>query len=291
MKKIWPGKAVLILILCITILVAPAGYAAGGNTTLFWDAAFWEIVPWEGAPEFQQATGNAGTPLRMAVFSATLKDPLPGELFNVSHAADKLAGTVVKPGEIFSQNLTIGPYTEDKGYRRGPTYLGDRIITTIGGGVCKIASLLYNVVTLSNLQVIERRNHSLTVPYVPPGQDATVYYGVSDFKFRNNTGGPVLIWAKVYDKTLYIAIYGQQKPPKVTWHHETLRNFKASTIYRFNPELPPGTEKVAAPGQDGIAVRSWLTVKYPDGREKIKDLGRDYYAPSPRIIEKGPQKK
>lgn len=291
MKRIRFSRAVTVLMLCIALMAAPLCYAAGDNSSFFWDTAFWELIPWEDTPEFQQAARKAGTPLRMAVYSATLKEPLPGELFNVSHAADKLAGTVVKPGEIFSQNRTIGPYTEDKGYQKGPTYSGDRIITTIGGGVCKIASLMYNVVTLSNLQVIERRNHSLTVPYVPPGQDATVYYGVSDFKFRNNTGSPVLIWAKVYDKTLYIAIYGQQLPPKVTWRHETLKELKALTIYRFNPELPPGAEKVAAPGQDGIVVRSWLIIKYPDGREKIKDLGRDWYAPSPRIIERGLRKR
>ncbi len=248
-------------------------------------------IPWENTPEFQQAISDANTPIRMAAFSATLKDPLPGEWFNVSHAAGMLSGTVVKQGEVFSQNQTLGPYSTAKGYQKGPTYSGGRVITTVGGGVCKIASLLYNVVRLSNLQVIERHNHSLTVPYVPPGQDATVYYGSRDFKFRNNSKGPVLIWAKTYDNTLYMALYGQQVPPRVTWQHETLKNLKTSTIHSFNPNLPPGTERVIAPGQDGIVVRSWLTIRYPNGKEETKMLGKDYYSTSPRIIEKGPRKK
>lgn len=248
-------------------------------------------IPWENTPEFQQAVSDADTPVRMAYYSATLKDPLPGELFNVSHAADKLSGTIVKQGEIFSQNQTLGPYTQAKGYQKGPTYSGGKVITTVGGGVCKIASLLYNIVRLSNLQVIERHNHSLTVPYVPPGQDATVYYGSRDFKFKNNSKGPVLIWAKTYGNTLFMALYGQQAPPKVTWHHETLKKLKTSTIYNFNPNLPPGTEKVVAPGQEGIVVRSWLIIRYPNGREEIKILGKDYYSPSPRIIERGPRTK
>lgn len=247
-------------------------------------------LPWEGSPEFQKAAGKAGTHIRMAVYSATLKDPLPGELFNVGHAADKLAGIVVQPGATYSQNKTLGPYTAEKGYKKGPTYAGYRIITTVGGGVCKIASVTYNIVRLSNLQVIERHNHSMTVPYVPPGQDATVYYGSRDFKFRNNTAGPVMLWAKLYGSTLKIALYGQQLPPKVTWQHKTLKNLKSWTIYQFNSNLAPGAEKLVTPGQEGIVVRSSITVRYFNGKVETRDLGRDYYAASPRIIEKGPRR-
>ncbi|WP_238472951.1 VanW family protein [Desulforamulus profundi] len=97
------------------------------------------------------------------------------------------------PGKIFSQNNTIGPYTSYKGYQTGPTYAGCNVTRTVGGGVCKIASLLYNVATLSDLKVIMRSPHSMTVPYVSPGQDATVFYGVKDFRFINDTEGPVVI--------------------------------------------------------------------------------------------------
>ncbi len=257
----------------------PAGWAAGADSS----------IPWESTPEFQKAISKAGTHIRMASFTATLKDPLPGELFNVGHAADLLSGTVIQPGETYSQNGTLGPYTMSKGYKKGPTYSGNMVITTIGGGVCKIASVSYNVVVLSNLQVITRHNHSLTVPYVPPGQDATVYYGSRDFKFRNNSAGPVMLWAKTYGHTLRMALYGQQLPPKVQWHHQTLKNLKTWTIYHFNPNLPPGVEKVAAPGQEGIVVKSWLTIKHFNGKAETKALGRDYYSPSPRIVERGPR--
>jgi vancomycin resistance protein YoaR len=256
---------------------------------LFWPTACYALkgqsIPWESTQEFRQAVSKADTPIRMAFYKATLKEPLPGELFNISHAANLLAGTVVKQDEIFSQNQTLGPYTRDKGYQKGPTYSGSRIITTTGGGVCKIASLLYNIATLSNLQIVERHNHSLTVPYVPPGQDATVSYGYYDIKFKNTTNGPVLIWAKTYDKTLWMAIYGRQLPPIVTWYHETLKTTKATTLRRVNPQLPSGTEKEFAPGQNGMLVRTWLTIRYSDGQVETKDLGKDYYSPSPRIIE------
>ncbi len=248
-----------------------------------------DIPEWENSPEFQESIIKAGTFIRMATFSATLKDPLPGEMYNVAHAARILAGTTIQPGEIFSQNRALGPYSTQKGYLKGPTYLGSRVILTIGGGVCKIASVMYNVVRLSNLQVIERHNHSLTVPYVPAGQDATVSYGCRDFRFRNNSTGPVMLWAATYGNTLQMALYGQQLPPVVKWHHQTLKRIKTWTIRRYNPALPPDIEKVLAPGQDGIVVKTWLEINYFDGTEEIKYLGKNYYSPSPRIIEYGPE--
>jgi len=247
-------------------------------------------LPWEKDPDVRAFLKKQGTPVLMAAFKATLYEPIGAEPYNIALAADKLSGTVVQPGEIFSQNRTLGPYTEDRGYRAGPTYMGNRYTTTIGGGVCKISSLLYNVVLLSNLRVIERHPHSMTVPYVPPGQDATVYYGVRDFKFQNTTDGPVVILAKFVDNTLYMALYGRCKPPEIKWHHAVLKRVPTWTEQHFNPQLPPGGKRVVMKGQEGIVVRSWLTTKTSDGRIIKKVLGTDWYDASPRIVEYGPRK-
>ncbi|MCL6478434.1 MAG: VanW family protein [Peptococcaceae bacterium] len=247
-------------------------------------------LPWEGEPKFQEAIKKHNTPVRMAAYKATLPDPIMAEGYNIGLAADQLAGKVVQPGEIFSQNEAIGPYTRQRGYQAGPTYAGNQIVTTVGGGVCKIATMLYNVVVFSDLQVVMRSAHSMTVPYVPPGQDATVYYGVRDFRFLNNTEGPVVIWSRKVDDTLYMALYGCRKPPKITWQHRILKRFEYWTVHRYNPSLPPGTEKVAAPGQDGYIVKSWVTVEKPDKTITYRKMGISYYNSSPRIVECGPKK-
>jgi vancomycin resistance protein VanW len=145
--------------------------------------------------------------------------------------------------------------------------------------------LLYNVVTLSCLQVIERHPHSMTVPYVPPGQDATVAYGAYDFRFKNTSSGPVLIWSQMVDDTLYMALYGQKQPPRVTWHHKTLSTSKFRTEVRYNPSLPLGTEKEITPGREGVVVQSWLTIETAEGKIIRRDLGISSYLASPRVIE------
>lgn len=249
-----------------------------------------EPLPWTAGDKLETLKLRHDTPVLIAAYCATLLDPILAEQCNIRLAADLLAGTVVPPGEIFSQNNRIGPYTKARGFKDGPMYAGSRLITSEGGGVCKIASLLYNVVILANLPVVERHPHSMTVPYVPPGQDATVAYGVCDFRFKNTNSGPILIWSEMIGNTLYIAFYGQKPPPPVKWHHKIIRRSKFSTEYRYNPSLPPGTERVLVTGLEGIVVHTWLTIETE--RNTIRrDLGIDYYQPCPRVVERGPMKK
>jgi hypothetical protein len=121
-------------------------------------------VPWENDTDFIKAQEKSGAYVMLAAYCTVLPDPGPGEEENVHIGAKMLAGTVIEPGKIFSQNRNIGPYTKARGYREGPTYVGSRIITTIGGGVCKIATTLYNVaiITLADYASTTRDTDVLT---------------------------------------------------------------------------------------------------------------------------------
>lgn len=243
------------------------------------------LLIWENDEEFLKLSEENKTPVRMAAFQTTLPDPLPGEEYNVGLAAKMLAGTVVQPGQIFSMNGTLGPRTREKGFREGPAYSGGQVIRVIGGGICKISTTLYNMATLANLQIIERRPHGMLVPYVPPGQDATVSYGTTDFKFRNTTDSPLMIWAEKVDNTLYMAFYGKARVPRVTWHHQVLLRRAMPVIRRYNPRLLAGKEQLVQAGAEGVRVKNWILIHHQDGTTERKDLGIDYYVPMPQIID------
>lgn len=242
-------------------------------------------LPWVNEKAFIDKRAEAQANVLLGAYRTVLKDPLPGEEFNVHLAAQMLAGRTIKPGEVFSQNGSIGPYTSDKGFQKGPTYVGATLTTTIGGGVCKIASTMYNVAVLSNLEIVERYAHSMPVPYVPYGQDATVAYGAKDFKFRNNTASTVMIWAQGIDNILYIAFYGGKSSPAIEWKHEVLETRKAPKNYKINPSLEDGNERVILEGMDGAVVKSWVNVTDSEGT-KTKYMGVSDYRPMPYIIEK-----
>lgn len=253
------------------------------------DRAYQGPLPWENDEKFIKTMAENQNLKRMAAFRTVLPHPIQEERYNVSLAAEQLAGTKVQPGETFSYNNTLGPYTAQKGYKYGPTYVGNQHTATVGGGVCKIATGLYNVVTFCDLPVVMRNFHSMTVPYVPPGQDATVYYGVKDFRFLNDTEGPIIIWAKNIEDTLYVALYGIKKPPEVVWHHQIINVIDYWTETKYNASLKPGEEKVIMPGSEGLVVQSWVTITTADGQQTIKQKGKSYYNPSPRIVERGPR--
>lgn len=245
-------------------------------------------MPWENESEFIKARLRNGTNVILGGYRTVLKDPLPGEEYNVHLAASLLAGTVIKPGEVFSQNAAIGPYTQEKGFEKGPTYIGTTLTTTIGGGVCKIASTLYNVAVLSDLKIVERHNHTMPVPYVPYGQDATVSYGNKDIRFANNTGSDIMIWAQGIDNVLYMAFYGSKPAPEVEWKHEVLDVIKAPVQYKTNPGLGPDEQKLLLEGMDGAVVKSWVTVSTSNSSE-TRYMGISSYKPMPHLFERGPQ--
>ncbi len=256
-----PGWWGLLLLVCSVFLVV--GCPARGPETPAGRGVTVDKsrLPWWNDPEFAKARKDNGTPVLVASYQASLPDPILFERHNIALAADYLKGAVIRPGEVFSLNARIGPRLRRRGFKPGPEYRGNRIVPTVGGGVCKIASVMYNVVVLANLPVVERHPHSMTVPYVPPGQDATISYGAQDFKFRNTTGSPLLVWARNTGDTLYVALYGVAKPPRVKWVHRLLHK-----------------------GSDRVVVHSWVVVTYAGGRTVRKDMGVSAYRPEPEGI-------
>ena len=119
-----------------------------------------------------------------------------------------LNGVIVQPGEELSYNETVGERTEEKGYKPAPAYSGNRLIDSVGGGVCQGSSTLYNCVLLADLEVVTRLCHGATVSYLPIGLDAAVNWGTTDFVFRNNWNFPVKIEAEVSDGYVKMKILG-----------------------------------------------------------------------------------
>ena len=77
-----------------------------------------------------------------------------------------------------------------------------------GGGVCQVASTIYNAALYAEMDVTDRMEHRYLVTYVPGGLDATVYWGVQDFCFVNTTEYPIQIHASVSGGQVHISIYG-----------------------------------------------------------------------------------
>ena len=105
---------------------------------------------------------------------------------NLELACEKINDVIVLPGETFSYNNTLGERSKAAGYKTAKVYENGEVVDGIGGGIRQISSTLYNAVLKANLEIVERRNHQFITSYVEEGRDATVAYGVTDFKFKNS---------------------------------------------------------------------------------------------------------
>ncbi len=134
----------------------------------------------------------------------------PSQQFNIALAAHTLDNLVLRPGDEFSFNKVLGPRSDSKGYRAAPSYVGQGSPATVGGGICLVSSALYQAALATGMTIEERSPHMRTISSVPPGLDATVWYGRSDLKFKNTTGHPIQIKAECKNHNLYIRFLGEQ---------------------------------------------------------------------------------
>jgi len=172
-------------------------------------------------------------------------------IFNISLAASRLNGVLIKPGEVFSFNQALGDISKFTGYKEafiikdGKTILGD------GGGVCQVSTTFFRAVLGTGLPVVERRAHSYRVAYYEqdsaPGFDATIYAPTTDLKIKNDTPGHILIQAQFDRKnyTLVFEFYGTSDGRVAMTTKPITTNLvePPEDRYQDDPTLPTGTVK------------------------------------------------
>ncbi len=109
---------------------------------------------------------------------------------NAVYAAEFADGTVLSPGETFSYNKVVGARTIARGFAVGQNSIG---APDVGGGVCRESTVLFQTARAAGMDIIERWDHTPSVKYAAPGDDAAVQYGLYDMQFSNSTHVPVMI--------------------------------------------------------------------------------------------------
>jgi vancomycin resistance protein YoaR len=132
-----------------------------------------------------------------------------GRYQNIATALQSLNNTVVWPGKVFSFNDTTGPRTAERGYLPAPIILNGGYDVDYGGGVCQVASTVYNAALIAGVTIVERHAHTKPVHYVPDGKDATVSYGDLDLRFKNNRNGPLIIKTSLQNGRVYVEFRGE----------------------------------------------------------------------------------
>lgn len=232
-----------------------------------------------------KALQEQGIERKIAQFSTSLGASGPGRTFNVESAAKAVNGTVLPPGAVFDYGKAIEKARVESGFREAPVIVNGKLQPGMGGGICQVSSTLYNAALRAGLEIVERRNHSLPVNYLPKGQDATFAEGYINFRFRNTTGKYLIIKAVVQGRSLTVKLFGTF-PKNVSYriHSQTVEILPPVDKYVNDPSLPRGSTRVLQNGKTGYVVESYIT-RIVDGKaEDAKKLSRDVYPAQKRLI-------
>jgi vancomycin resistance protein VanW len=165
-------------------------------------------------------------------------------------AVERLDGLVLRPGEWFSFWSAIPEPRERNGFLPGPSFSEHRVSLSVGGGLCQISGLLYNLALLSGMEILERHPHSIDAygedRYLPLGRDATVAYLSKDLAFRNVLPHAVRLQIDLSDR----AVRGQMLSDVDPAWKVTIRSEK-------HDQDVVTTREIAGPG---AATRSFRTV-------------------------------
>lgn len=197
----------------------------------------------------------------------------PNRIHNIYLASSFVDNSFIASGEVFSLLKPVGGFTKDRGFKEAYVIMGTELVPQYGGGTCQIATTLYNAVMMADLDVLFRVNHGMYFSIYPLGRDATVYPPYPDFKFRNNTGHPIVINAKPFKKGLTFRIFGTPTGKKVYFTFPRMTYLYTTTATLDAETGETVTEKVRTSAFRTIVIR---TVKKNEEIIKTEQIRSSY---------------
>jgi len=145
---------------------------------------------------------------------------------NLELAIRSLNNRLILPGEAFSLSQQLGEPTETAGYRAGPVFVKGHVLKDTGGGLCLIATNLYQLFLYAGCRILERHNHSIDAygedRFYALGEDAAIAYSTKDLAIRNPFNDKMLLRLLVDEHALHSEILGPGPRPVQTLIQSTV---------------------------------------------------------------------
>ena len=224
---------------------------------------------------------------------------------NIQAAAARFHGVLVAPGETFSMGETMGDVSLENGFAEALIIYGGRTIKGVGGGVCQVSTTLFRAVFNAGFPIMERYSHAYRVSYyemtasgsVDPrlaGLDATVYFPLVDFKFKNDTPYWILMetYVNVNARTLTWKFYSTSDGRSVEWDTTGPTDVvpAPSPMFEENSELGKNEMKQVDWAANGADVTVTRTV-WRGGAIYFQDQITTHYEPWQAVCQYGPDSK
>ena len=209
---------------------------------------------------------------------------------NIHLAADLLNNSIVKAnGGTWSFNEVAGECNEEKGFKGAGVIVGGEFTDDVGGGICQVATTVFNAVYEAGFPIDERSNHSLYIASYPSGRDAAISWPEPDLVWHNDTNCDILVQTSWTDETITVRLLGVDPGYTVeTVEGEFKDGEKHSVRTVENDDLEQGETQIKQGGVDGSSIDVVRTVRDANGNIVRKDTFTSVYDAQDEIIEVGP---
>ncbi|HZL01723.1 MAG TPA: VanW family protein [Cellulomonas sp.] len=202
----------------------------------------------------------------------------PKRTANITNGAANINGTLVLPDGTFSLTEALGPVTAENGYINAGVLVGGEHVQGMGGGLSQVSTTTFNAAYLAGYEDIEHRPHTEWFSRYPEGREATIYTGVLDMKWKNNTPYGALVQEWVADNQVHVRIWSTKY-----WTVETSTSARSNvkqptTVYSQSP-----TCVASSAGNPGFRVTTTRTLSL-DGAVKETKSFTWTYKPQNKII-------
>ena len=209
---------------------------------------------------------------------------------NIHLVSDIINDTVCEAnGGTWSFNTHSGDTNLDPPFASAGSIVSGEYVDSIGGGICQVATTVFNAVYEAGLDVVERRNHTLYIASYPTGRDAGVSYPESDFVWENKLPSDVLLKVSYTDSTVTARLYsvytGYKVESKVGEWEEGERY---KTEFEQDDTLEKGDFYLKTVGEDGRSVSVYRTVKDKTGAIVSETDFSSNYDPKNEVYLVGP---
>lgn len=222
-------------------------------------------------------------------FSTDYSSSIKNRKENIKIASEKFNNMKLNPGDEISFNHIVGEISEATGFKNATVIVGGEYETGIGGGICQVSTTLYNSLILSDLEIVERHNHSRPINYVDLGTDAAVARGYKDLKFKNNTNNPIIILAEADGQKLDFKVLGNSadRDYKVKIIPQRLGVVSPDVKTTYSDSIPEGETVVKESGKNGYSYKTYKEVVKNGEVVEKKEISKSYYVPKSKVLVVG----
>jgi vancomycin resistance protein YoaR len=228
----------------------------------------------------------------LGTYTTEYTDSAEGRAANLANGARLINNAIIYPGEVFSSYEYLTPFTEKNGYYVAGAYLQGKIIDSVGGGACQVTTTLYNAVLASELEVVERQPHSMTISYVDLSRDAAIAGTYKDFKFKNNTDVPILIEATTVGRKITFKVWGNETRDTKNRKIEYVTVVTSETpppadVITKDPTQPTSYRKVTQSAHTGYKAELYKVIYENDVEISRTRINKSNYSAAPRYVTVG----